>query len=316
MAEKQNIMRCLATYYGIEAISLTFLPIGADQNASVYKAETVDHRAYFVKLKKKYDHDLIIVIPQLLHQAGIHHVILPIKEALSIGDDVLIVYPFIEGQDGFKRELTKAQWLLLGKTFSQIHKVKVPEGLKGLIRHESFSDQWRKGVRSIQSHINQAPEVKLVTFMKMNKDLINRLVDRADDLADKAKKQESDFVLCHGDIHGGNVLIDQREKIYIVDWDDPIMAPKERDLMFIGGGVANVWNKPHEEEWFYEGYGKCNVNGILLSYYRHERILEDIAIYYQAILSDDVEKAEKEEMYKHFISMFEPDGVVDIALRD
>ena len=25
------------------------------------------------------------------------------------------------------------------------------------------------------------------------------------------------------------------------------MAPKERDLMFIGGGVANVWNHPSEE---------------------------------------------------------------------
>ena len=34
--------------------------------------------------------------------------------------------------------------------------------------------------------------------------------------------------------------------IYIVDWDEPIMAPKERDLMFIGGGVANVWNKPRK----------------------------------------------------------------------
>ena len=30
--------------------------------------------------------------------------------------------------------------------------------------------------------------------------------------------------------------------------------PKERDLMFIGGGVANVWNKPHEETLFYKGY--------------------------------------------------------------
>lgn len=34
----------------------------------------------------------------------------------------------------------------------------------------------------------------------------------------------------------------------IVDWDEPIMAPKERDLMFIGGGVANVWNDPSEIE--------------------------------------------------------------------
>lgn len=53
---------------------------------------------------------------------------------------------------------------------------------------------------------------------------------------------------------------------YLVDWDDPIMAPKERDLMFIGGGVGNVWNRSHEEELFYEGYGKVDVNPVLLAY--------------------------------------------------
>ena len=67
-------------------------------------------------------------------------------------------------------------------------------------------------------------------------------------------------MLCHSDIHGGNVLINGNNPIYIVDWDEPIMAPKERDLMFIGGGVANVWNKPHEEEFFYKGYGPTEVN--------------------------------------------------------
>lgn len=48
-------------------------------------------------------------------------------------------------------------------------------------------------------------------------------------------------------------MIDGNDTLYIVDWDDPIIAPKERDLMFIGGGVANVWNERHEEVSFYRG---------------------------------------------------------------
>ncbi len=32
------------------------------------------------------------------------------------------------------------------------------------------------------------------------------------------------------------MLIDANDALYIVDWDNPILAPKERDLMFIGGG--------------------------------------------------------------------------------
>ena len=48
------------------------------------------------------------------------------------------------------------------------------------------------------------------------------------------------FVLCHSDIHGGNILIADTGELYVVDWDDPILAPKERDLMFIGGGSAST----------------------------------------------------------------------------
>ncbi len=121
--------------------------------------------------------------------------------------------------------------------------------------------------------------------------------------------------MCHSDIHGGNVLIANDGDIYIVDWDQPITAPKERDLMFIGGGVANVWNNPHEEEFFYKGYGKTEINREILAYYRHERIVEDIALYSQQLLLTAYGGNDREVMYKQFIDMFEPRGVVDIAFK-
>jgi len=112
--------------------------------------------------------------------------------------------------------------------------------------------------------------------MKKNTLAIHRLVDRAEQLAQKLQNESHKFVLCHFDIHGGNVMVDGNNIIYIVDWDEPIMAPKERDLMFIGGGVGNVWNKLHEEVFFYKGYEETEINMTMLAYYRHERIVEDI----------------------------------------
>ena len=141
------------------------------------------------------------------------------------------------------------------------------------------------------------------------------MVDRAEQLAEQLKDQSSEFVLCHSDIHGGNILMDVNNNIFIVDWDEPIMSPKERDLMFIGGGVANVWNKPHEEKYFYKGYGKTEINMTILAYYRHERIVEDIAVITQEILFKSDEDKERLIMYQHFIDMFEPCGVVDIAFK-
>ncbi len=121
--------------------------------------------------------------------------------------------------------------------------------------------------------------------------------------------------MCHSDIHGGNVLIHENSDIYIVDWDEPIMAPKERDLLFIGGGVGNVWNKPLEEKFFFKGYGKTEINPTSLTYYRHERIVEDIAIYSQELLLTTAGGKSRIEMYRHFLAMFEPQGVVDIAFK-
>jgi spectinomycin phosphotransferase len=47
---EQRIVDCLITDYGIDVSTLTFLPLGADMHASVYKAQARDKSAYFIKL--------------------------------------------------------------------------------------------------------------------------------------------------------------------------------------------------------------------------------------------------------------------------
>lgn len=330
MIEKQSlsdelIIHCLKVNYGIEVAALTFLPLGADMNASIYKAQTSDETAYFVKLKRGHHPDISVVIVELLHEAGIQQIIPPVKTIHGkliqrIEDFTLIVYPFVEGQDGFSRDLTEVQWLKLGQALRQVHEIDVPAGIRNRIRHEAYSPKWREAVRELYPHIESDRigdpiALKLLKFMKKNLVAIRRLVDRAEELGQKLKDQSPKFVLCHSDIHAGNVLLEGSDTIYIVDWDEPIMAPKERDLMFIGGGVANVWNKPHEEKLFYKGYGKSEVNRTIMSYYRHERIVEDIALYGHALLLTTSGGEDRPEMYKQFIAMFEPRGVVDIAFK-
>jgi spectinomycin phosphotransferase len=321
----QLIISRLYAEYGIEVATLTFLPLGADMNATVYKAQTQDLRSYFVKLRRGHYYDISGCVVELLHDAGILQVIPPIKtiqgqSALAFEECTISVYPFIEGQDGFSRDLTDNQWPILGKALRQIHEIAVPLSIQNRIRQEEYSPKWREAVRSLFIHIEAEPigdeiALKLLKFMKENMSAIRRLVERAEQLGKTLQDETHKFVLCHSDIHGGNVLIEGNDTIYIVDWDDPIMAPKERDLMFIGGGVANVWNKPHEEALFYRGYGKVEVNSTILAYYRHERIVEDIAVYGNALLLTTAGGGDRLEMYKQFIGMFEPRGVVDIAFE-
>ncbi len=322
---EQRIIDCLKYDYDIDVASLIFLPWGADMDASVYKALSNDKLAYFVKLKHGQHHELSVAVAKWLHEAGISQIIPPInttqgQPTLFIDDFTLIVYPFIEGKDGFTRELTDDHWITLGQALRKVHEMNIPESISNQIRRETYSPKWREAVRELLLTIEGEPTgdevaVKLWRFMKEKMTVIQRLVDRAEQLSLKIQEQTPSFVFCHSDIHGGNVLIDSNEKLYIVDWDEPIMAHKERDLMFIGGGVANVWNKPHEETLFYQGYGKVEINKELLAYYRHERIVEDIAVYGNELLLMNNEGPNNPIIYQHFKDMFEPQGVVDIAVK-
>jgi len=108
----------------------------------------------------------------------------------------------------------------------------------------------------------------------------------------------------------------QDERIIIVDWDNPVLAPKERDLMFIGGGQMGAGHTPQEEEsLFYRGYGRAQIDPIALAYYRYERIVQDIAAFCEQIFLTDGGGEDREQALHYLTSNFLPNGVIEIAYR-
>jgi thiamine kinase-like enzyme len=63
----------------------------------------------------------------------------------------------------------------------------------------------------------------------------------------KIPRETFDTPLCHSDIHAANLLISNGD-FFIVDWDTLIMAPKERELMFIGAGIADKQNTDEKNQ--------------------------------------------------------------------
>jgi spectinomycin phosphotransferase len=321
---EQQINHYLKDHYGIHVIKLTPLQLGADINACVFKATTEGKYSYFVKIKHGHHDEINLALVELLVKAGIQPIIAPIKTKLhrsmvSIEGFHLIVYPFIEGKDGFSHPLSDKQWITLGKALRQIHELDIPPAIESRLRKEKYSPKFQLIVRSFYNSFNKPlfkDEIadKLFAFMKQEQKTILHLVETAEILAQKIQSSHPKFILCHTDIHAGNVFIDDDETTYIVDWDEPMMAPKERDLMFIGGGVGNVWNQPHEKALFYQGYGQTEIDRNILAYYRHERIVEDIAIYAQELLLSPAGGENRQILFQHFMSMFPPRGVVEIAL--
>ena len=127
------------------------------------------------------------------------------------------------------------------------------------------------------------------------------------------------YCLCHGDLHAANILITEND-FYIVDWDTLVIAPKERDLMFIGAGIAGKWNQKNEEELFYMGYGDYGkVKQLLVNYYRFIRIIEDIVVYYDQFFDENLDQNIGDKNQISIIetvdSSFWPGGVVEMTFR-
>jgi len=321
----QLIISRLQEEYDLRVTEFAFLPIGADSRTAVYRLVTDSGTAYFLKLRRNFN-DIIVRVPMFLRDSGVQEIVIPSETRSSqhwadFGEYKIILYPFIDGKDGFERELTDQHRRTLGAAFRKIHTAQVPPELFESIRKETFSTEWRDDMKSYQAQVEkkvfaEPTAAKLAEFMKTKQSEITRLIERAEQLAAEFQSKPLELALCHTDIHGGNILIrtdGQLPVLYIVDWDDPILALKERDLMFIGGGIDGIWKTKREVDKFYEGYGKTDLNLKALAYYRYERVIEDLVVICEQVLLTVEGGADRERSLGWFTSNFEPGSTIAIA---
>jgi len=322
----EEIITCLRDEYGLSVGKISFLPLGADLNTAVYRAITNDGTAYFVKLRRGDFNEASVAIPNFLSDLGIKQIIPSLTTQTgqlwaNLNPFKVILYPFVEGHDGFDKKLSDQQWVEFGKALKRFHTVGIPSTMISNIQRENFSPRWRDTVRVFLERIEKETfsedvAIELATFLKSKEDETLELVKRAERLAQMLQEQPPEFILCHADIHGWNLLIDTAGALYMVDWDTLIFAPKERDLMFIGGGLGDSGYMPQEEEiMFYQGYGQTNINEIAIAYYRYERIIEDIAIYCEQFFFSGEGGEDRKQSLEYLKSNFLPNGTIQRAYQ-
>lgn len=321
--QDEKIFTCLQDAYGITVAQVTFLPLGADQNTAVYRVVAIDRTPYFLKLRMGVFDETSVALPRFLSDQGIKQIIAPLSTKTGqlragLDDFKVILYPFVEGRDGYAVALSERQWSEFGAALKRIHTLDVPSALASQIRRETYSPHWRETVkmflRRLDDVIDDPVAVKVAALLKAKRDEILVLLERAETLAHSLQLQSPKSVLCHSDVHAANILIDVDGAFYIVDWDDPIFAPKERDLMFIGGAQGFIGHSAQEEETlFYRGYGQTEIDPIALSYYRYERIIVDIAVYCEQLLLTTQGGEDREQSLHYLMSNFLPGGTIEMA---
>lgn len=320
----EKILLCLSYEFGILNPRVNFLPIGADLNTAVYRVDILSDMYYFLKLRRGNFTEPSVELPAFLYDQGVHEIIPPIPTLSGnywaiLEDYHAILYPYIEGKDGYAVDLSENQLRVFGKAIKRIHQMEVPQHIQMKIPIETFSSQWSNQLSKCTQILDGAefsdPIIQnLADIIITHKDTISHLMFRVELLSNVLKNRPLDLVICHSDLHAGNLLIEQEQKLYIVDWDTLLMAPKERDLMFIGGGQGFRGHSLEEEvEFFYQGYGETKIDQEALTFYRYARIIEDMAVECAIIFSTYHSHKDRERELVFFKSNFVPGGVVEIA---
>jgi spectinomycin phosphotransferase len=158
---------------------------------------------------------------------------------------------------------------------------------------------------------DNAFERQLAVFWQDHADEIGTIIEQTERLSHRLQQSAPDRVLCHADIHTANVLIDAQGQLFIVDWDEAILAPKERDLMFVT--VGGFVTEERIESLFFQGYGKTQIDPLVMAYYRFERSMEDLAAFAERVFAADASDAVKQDSVEWFKRQFAPGGLIEAA---
>ncbi|HAT8866532.1 TPA: phosphotransferase [Legionella pneumophila subsp. pneumophila] len=322
----EEIVKCLHTAYGLHVKRILFLPLGADLNTAVYRVTTNSGTDYFLKLRREVFNEAAVLVPKHLANLGFKQVIPPLKTNVGqlwtcLASFKAILYLYIEGSNAMEANLSDQHWIEFGATMKNFHSANIPDTITSDVSQETFPSKWRQIVKAFLARIQHevfedAIAARMAVFLKSKSENILELVRHSEYLASVLEKQPLDYVLCHADIHGWNLLISKEGELFVVDWDTLIYAPKERDLMFIGAGIGDTGRTvPEEENLFYQGYGTTDINQDAIAYYRFERIIQDIGEYCEHIFLSNENDEDRMQSLEYLQANFLPNGTIDWAYQ-
>src|SRR5919199_6134931 len=133
----------LRTHYGLAVTAVSFLPLGQDASAWVYRVRTADDASYFLKVRTSVTNVSSLLVPRYLHDHGVAQVVAPLRTTTGalwaeVAGYALILYPFIAGTTGMAHGMSEQQWIAYGAMLRQIHTTPITAELAHCMRRETF----------------------------------------------------------------------------------------------------------------------------------------------------------------------------------
>jgi spectinomycin phosphotransferase len=322
--------------FGLPIESLTFVPLGNDSAAWTYRASAADRSAWFIKVRRD-PRPAGILVPRFLRDHGLPEVVAARSTRdgepwLQIGPWSVLVYPFVDAPRAMDAGMDEGGWTHFGAFAARLHATVLPPDLAAIVPREDFRPKATQMARRVARHVDADPRheplrdeiaERLVAAWVTRREQIERLVSRSEELAARIRagvglKRPVRFVPSHADLHAANVLVGADGSLSIVDWDEIVLAPPERDLMFVRGSAIAGVVSDREATAFETGYGTreaSEADPLLIAWYRIDWAVQDLADFARrALLDPAVGTATRANALALFESNFEPGSEVDTAI--
>jgi spectinomycin phosphotransferase len=326
----ERVVQALETRYGLAVAELEFLALGHDANAWAFRASTRDRAAFFVKVRRQVDPARLRFV-RFLAAHGLDAVVAPISTregslSVAVGDFHLIVYPFVEARVAAEAGLTDAQWTEYGRIGAALHATHLDANLEASLPREAFLPAWGATIDDLHAAAAEyrgADEARtaLAEFWRSHQSEIEHMRSRVGELGEglrtrlRDEPQRVPFVPCHADFHTHNLFVEPGGGLRVFDWDEAMLAPRERDLMFVMGSPIGLAPGDRKLFLFEAGYGPIDIDPEVLAYYHADWAIQDIAGYAGQVMFDDISPESRAYSLRIFLDAFEPDGEAELALR-
>jgi spectinomycin phosphotransferase len=325
----------LSEHLGIDVRRIDPQPGGQDERSTVYRAWAAKGRnaadeappGWIVKVRRAEPRARVAArTVAFLHDTGLPHVVAPVR-SLDGGVPIefrclaVTVLPFLEATHGAEVGLGGDQWRELGRFTQALHQVRLPAALRDRLRRDRYHPR-ELGLAKRVDHAAETDRIppggvprEVAGFWLEHRATILDLARRTEALGERLRTRRLPRLLTHGDLHTYNILVDEPGGLWVVDWDELLLAPPERDLMFFVGGIAESLVGARATAAFLEGYGDRPIDPLALAYYRHAWAIQDIAGYAaRVLLGRRADEAGQREAARILAGLFRPGEIVDLAI--
>lgn len=332
-----ELIDALRRGFALPVSAVDFLALGEDDAAAVYRAEGQGGPGaggpWFVKLKSS-SPGAGALVPRFLADRGFEAVIAPLRATSGdvgypLSGWTLLAYPFIDAPNAAAAGLTDDQWVAYGRLLRAVHDatpaLDSDPALRDALPWETFGGAaalgWRSRADQVDAALDASPQgvaAECALVWHAQRAVLDHLLARVDILGPRLRRRGLPSVLCHADIHRYNVLVLPDGRLLFTDWDEAMLSPKERDLMFILRGViGRPPVSPAQEALFLQGYGAAagDVDADALAYYRCLWAVQDAILYAaRVVLTPGLDDETRRAALDTLRGLFAPGDEVEAAL--